>query len=58
MRVIATKIRDAHAYRMLEYASGRRPWSRMYFETVKLKAQSVTVANSIKSADGRRIRPI
>jgi hypothetical protein len=34
---------------MEEYASGRKPWSRTYFVTVKLKAQRRIVASSIRS---------
>src|SRR5919201_860320 len=52
--VIAAKIRAAQAYRTDEYASGWKPWSRMYFETVKLSAHRLTVASSIRSAGGRR----
>jgi hypothetical protein len=52
--VIAAKMTAAHAYRTDAYANGRKPWSRMYFETVKLSAQRLTVPSSIKSAVGRR----
>src|SRR5947207_7273633 len=52
--VIPAKISAAQAYRTAEYASGWNPWSRMYFETVKLSAQRQTVASSIRSAFGRR----
>jgi hypothetical protein len=53
--VIAAKISAATRYLTEEYASGWNPWSRMYFDTVKLSAQSVTVASSMKSAAERRI---
>jgi hypothetical protein len=53
-RVMPAKMMPAHAYLVDEYARGWRPWSRMYFETVKLSAQRLTVASSIKSAVGRR----
>src|SRR5262245_42887646 len=56
--VIATKIRAAQAYRTAEYASGRKPSLRMYFETVKLSAQRLTVPSSIRSAVERRTGPL
>ena len=53
---MTTKSTVAIANRGVAYESGENPCPRAYFETVKLKPQTVTQNSSIASAEGMRRR--